>query len=124
MDIWTAELHRNQALLFSQIESIYQSFDAKINVMAEQSREISLRAQFMELYYFVLYQELLVLNQFEEPNKVLLKTIHAAQKRMKRNEEEIKAIKCKLKEQVGDDSLVCQNGKVIDMELVFKATGE
>lgn len=124
MDIWTAELHRNQALLFSQIECIYQDFDAKIKDMAQQSRDISLRAQFMELYYFVLYQELLVLNQFEDPNKALLKSINAAQDKMKRNEDEIKVAKCKLKDQVGDDSLVSPNGKVIDMESLFRATGE
>lgn len=123
MDIWTAELYRNQALLYSQIEGIYQDFDAKIKDCAEQSREISLKAQFMELYYFVLYQELLVLNQFEDPNKALLKSIHVAQDKMKRSEEEIKEAKSKLKEQVGDDSLISPSGRVIDMELLFKPTG-
>lgn len=124
MDIWTAELHRNQALLFNEIESIYRDFDAKIKDMDEQSREISLQAQFMELYYFVLYQELLVLNQFEDPNKALLKSMNAAQDKKKRNEEDIKVAKCKLKDQVGDDSLVSPNGNVIDMELLFKVTGD
>lgn len=124
MDIWTAELYRNQSLLFSQIENIYQDFDAKIKDLAEQSREISLKAQFMELYYFVLYQELLVLNQFEDPNKALLKSIHAAQNKMKISEDEIKVAKCKLKEQVGDDSLISPSGRVIDMELLFKPTGD
>lgn len=123
MDISTAKLHRDQALLFFQIERIYDDFDTKIKNVAEQKLEISLEIQFMELYYFVLYQELLVLNRFEDPHKTLLRTINVAQDKMKKNEDEIKLAKCKLKDQVGDDSLVSTSGKVIDMELLFKATG-
>lgn len=120
MDIWTAKLHRNQALLYNQIETIYKDFDAKIKNLVEQSREISLNVQFMELYYFVLYQELLVLNQFENPNKALLKSIHVAQDKMKRIEDEIRMTKSMLKEQLGDDSLITPRGRVIDIELLFK----
>lgn len=123
MDIAAAQLHREQALLFSQIERIYRDFDAKIKNAAEQSREISLQIQFLELYYFVLYQELLVLNQFEDPHKVLLRSIKAAQDKMKAHDEEIKVTKYKLKQQIGDDSLASTSGKIIDMELLFRATG-
>lgn len=119
----TATLHRDQALLFSQIESIYRDFDAKIKDAAEQSLEISLQIQFLELYYFVLYQELLVLNQFEDPHKVLLRSIKMAQDKMKAYEEEIKVTKYKLKEHIGEDSLVSTSGKIIEMELLFRATG-
>lgn len=123
MDIMTEQLHREQALLFSQIESIYRDFDAKIKDAAEQSRENSLHIQFLELYYFVLYQELLVLNQFEDPHKVLLRSIKTAQDKMKAYDEEIKATKHKLRQQIGDDSLVSTSGKIIDTELLFRATG-
>lgn len=123
MDIMTAQLHREQALLFSQIESIYRDFDAKIKDAAEQSRENSLHIQFLELYYFVLYQELLVLNQFEDPHKVLLRSIKTAQDKMKAHDEEIKTKKHKLRQQIGDDSLVSTSGKIIDTELLFRATG-
>ncbi|XP_055326896.1 uncharacterized protein LOC129580473 [Sitodiplosis mosellana] len=121
MDIWTAELNKQQTLLFTQIESIYQNFDSKIDDIAEQSIEISLKVQFMELYYFVLYQELLVLNKFEEPHKSLLKSIDATNDKMKLLEEEVKLTKSKFKEQMGDDALVDTNGKIIEMELLFKA---
>lgn len=123
MDITTAQLHREQALLFSQIECIYRDFDAKIKDAAEQSREISLRIQFLELYYFVLYQELLVLNQFEEPHKALLRSIKAAQDKMKALDEDIKVTKYKLRQHIGDDSLVSTSGKIIDTDLLFRATG-
>lgn len=123
MDITTATLHREQALLFSQIEHIYLDFDAKIKDAAEQSLEISLQIQFLELYYFVLYQELLVLNQFEEPHKALLRSIKMAQDKMKVHDDDIKVTKTKLKEHIGEDSLVSPSGKIIDMELLFKATG-
>lgn len=123
MDIAIAQLHREQALLFSQIESIYQDFDAKIKDAAEQSREISLQIQFLELYYFVLYQELLVLNQFEHPHKALLRSIKTAQDKMKAHDEDIRVTKYQLKQQIGDDSLVSTSGKVIDTELLFRATG-
>lgn len=122
-DITTATLHREQALLFSQIEYIYRDFDAKVKDVAEQSLEISLQIQFLELYYFVLYQELLVLNQFEDPHKVLLRSIKTAQDKMKANEEEIKVAKYKLKEHIGDYSLISTSGKIIDMELLFRPTG-
>lgn len=123
MDITTAQRHRQQALLFAQIESIYRDFDAKIKDAVEQSLEISQQIQFLELYYFVLYQELLVLNQFEDPHKALLRSIKAAQDKMKAHEEEIKVAKYKLKQHIGDDSLVSPSGKIIDMELLFRATG-
>lgn len=123
MDIYTAELYKQEAILFAQIESIYQDYDGKINYISEQSLETSLQIQFMELYYFVLYQELLVLNKFEEPHKLLLKSIDATNEQMKRHEEEIKQMKIMFKEQVGDDALVDPNGKIIEMELLFKAIG-
>lgn len=123
MDIWTAELNKEQTLLFTQIESIYQDFDTKIDDIAEQSIEISLKVQFMELHYFVLYQELLVLNNFEKPHKSLLKSIEATNDKMKQLEEEVKLTKSKFKEQMGDDALVDTNGKIIEMELLFRANG-
>lgn len=123
MDIWTAELNKSQTILFTQIESIYQDFDAKIDDIAEQSIDISLKVQFMELYYFVLYQELLVLNKFEQPHKSLLKSIDATTDKIKQLEDEIKVAKLKFKDQMGDDALVDTNGKIIEMELLFKANG-
>lgn len=123
MDIWTAELNREQTLLFTQIETIYQDFDAKIDDISEQSIETSLKIQFMELYYFVLYQELLVLNKFEEPHKSLLKSIDVTNEKIKSLEEDLKLAKQKFKEQMGDDALVDTNGKIIEMELLFKANG-
>lgn len=123
MDIWTAELHREQSLLFTQIERIYHDFDEKIKDIAEQGLDISLQAQFMELYYFVLYQELLVLNRFEEPHNELLQSISESHEKMRKYDDEIKLAKCKLKEVVGDDALVSTSGKLIDMELLFRANG-
>lgn len=123
MDIKSATLYCEQALLFSQIDRIYRDFDAKIKDAAEQSLEISLQIQFLELYYFVLYQELLVLNRFEEPHKALLRSIKTAQDKMKANDDEIKATKHQLKEYIGEDSLVSTSGKIIDMELLFRPTG-
>lgn len=123
MDIWTAELHREQSLLFAQIERIYHDFDEKIKDIAEQGLDISLQAQFMELYYFVLYQELLVLNRFEEPHNELLQSISESHEKMRKYDDEIKLAKCKLKEVVGDDALVSTSGKLIDMELLFRANG-
>lgn len=123
MDIWTAELHREQSLLFAQIERIYHYFDEKIKDIAEQGLDISLQAQFMELYYFVLYQELLVLNRFEEPHNELLQSISESHEKMRKYDDEIKLAKCKLKEVVGDDALVSTSGKLIDMELLFRANG-
>lgn len=123
MDIWTAELNKAQTILFTQIENIYQDFDAKIDDIAEQSIDISLKVQFMELYYFVLYQELLVLNKFEQPHKSLLKSIDATTDKIKQLEDEIKMAKSKFKDQMGDDALVGTNGKIIEMELLFKANG-
>lgn len=123
MDIWRAELNKQQTLLFTQIENIYHDFDGNIEDIAEYSIEISLKIQFMELYYFVLYQELLVLNKFEQPHKVLLSSIDATNDKMKQLEEEIKLTKQKFKEQMGDDALVDTNGKIIEMELLFKANG-
>lgn len=123
MDIKTATLYREQALLFSQIERIYRDFDEKIKDAAEQGLEISLQIQFLELYYFVLYQELLVLNQFEDPHKALLRSIKMAQDKMKAHDDDIKVTKTKLKEQIGEDSLVNTSGKIIDMELLFRPTG-
>lgn len=123
MDIWMAELNKAQTILFTQIENIYQDFDAKIDDIAEQSIEISLKVQFMELYYFVLYQELLVLNKFEQPHKSLLKSIDVTTDKIKQLEDEIKMVKSKFKDQMGDDALVDTNGKIIEMELLFKANG-
>lgn len=123
MDITVATLYRDQALLFSEIESIYRDFDAKIMDAAEHSLKISLEIQFLELYYFVLYQELLILNQFEDPHKALLRSIKAAHDKMKAHEDEIKVVKNRLKEHIGEDSLVSTSGKIIDMELLFAATG-
>lgn len=123
IDIWTAELHREQSLLFTQIERIYHDFDEKIKDIAEQGLDISLQAQFMELYYFVLYQELLVLNRFEEPHNELLQSISESHEKMRKYDDEIKLAKCKLKEVVGDDALVSTSGKLIDMELLFRANG-
>lgn len=123
MDITIVVLHRDQACLFSDIESIYQDFDAKVKDAAEQRLNVSLEIQFLELYYFVVYQELLVLNQFEDPHKALLRSIKVAQDKMKAHEHEIKVLKRKLKEHIGEDSLVSTSGKIIDMELLLKATG-
>lgn len=123
MDIWTTELHREQALLFSQIESIYQDFDVKIDDLSEHSVDISLKIQFMELYYFVLYQEIMVLSRFEEPHKSLLKSIDATIEKMRKNEEEMKMAKGKFREQLGDDALIDPSGKIIEMELLFKSNG-
>lgn len=123
LDIWTAEIHKEQSLLFTQIERIYHDFDEKIKDIAEQGLETALQAQFMELYYFVLYQELLVLNRFEEPHNELLRSINESHEKMRKYEDEMKLAKCKLKEVVGDDALVSTNGKLIDMELLFKANG-
>lgn len=123
MDLTAAQLYREQSLLYSQIERIYWDFDGKVGDAAEQSLEISLHIQFLELYYFVLYQELLVLNQFEDPHKALLRSIKAAQDKMKAHDEDIKVAKYKLKQHIGDDSLVSPSGKIIDMELLFRATG-
>lgn len=123
MDIKTATLYRDQALLFWEIEHIYRDFDAKIKDAAEQSIEISLQIQFLQLHYFEMYQELLVLNQFEDPHKTLLRSIKAAQDRMKAHGETIKVAKYKLKEHFGEDSLVSTSGKIIEMELLFRATG-
>lgn len=123
MDIHKAQLYKEQAILFVQIENIYRDFDAKIDEISEQSLDISLRIQFMELYYFVLYQEVLVLNKFEEPHKSLLKSIDATNEQMKKHEDEMKLIKAMFKEQVGDDALVDPNGKIIEMEMLFRAIG-
>lgn len=123
MDIWTAELHKEKALLFSQIEHIYRDFDAKIDDLCEQSIEISLKIQFMELYYSVLYQEILVLHKFEEPHKSLLQSIDATNDKLRKNDDEMRIAKAKLKEQLNDDALIDTSGKIIEMELLFKANG-
>lgn len=123
MDIWTAELHKERALLFAQIESIYRDFDAKVDDLCDQSIEISLKIQFMELYYFVLYQEILVLNRFEEPHKTLLQSIDATNDKLRRNDEEMRITKAKFKEQLNDDALISPGGKIIETEILFKANG-
>lgn len=110
-------------MLLEQIESIYQEFDERIEQMAEEMLEISLKVQFMELYYFVLYQELMVLHKFEEPHKLLIKSMSATTEKMKKYEDEMKILKHKFKEQLGDDALLDENGKIIDTERFFKAIG-
>lgn len=124
MDIWSAELQKEKALLFAQIENIYRDFDAKIDDLCEQSIEISLKIQFMELYYFVLYQQILVLNKFEEPHKSLLQSIDTTNDKLKRNDEEMRIAKAKFKEQLNDDALIDPSGKIIEMELLFKVNGK
>lgn len=123
VDIGAATLYNEQALLLQQIENIYTDFDGQIEKMMEESLEICLKVQFIELYYFVLYQELLVLSNFEEPHKLLLKSMDTTTERMRKYEDEIRIFKHKFKEQLGDDALLDSNGKIIDTELLFKAIG-
>lgn len=123
VDIWTATLYSEQALLFEQIENIYQTFDEKIEQMAEEKLDITLKVQFIELYYFVLYQELLVLSKFEEPHKLLLESMDETADKMKQYEEEIKNVKHNFREQFHDEVLLDGSGKIIDTELFFKAIG-
>lgn len=123
VDIWTATLYSEQALLFEQIENIYQTFDEKIEQMAEEKLDITLKVQFIELYYFVLYQELLVLSKFEEPHKLLLESMDATADKMKQCEDEIKNLKHKFREQFHDEVLLDGSGKIIDTELFFTAIG-
>lgn len=123
VDIWTATLYSEQALLFEQIENIYQTFDEKIEQMAEEKLDITLKVQFIELYYFVLYQELLVLSKFEEPHKLLLESMDETADKMKQYEEEIKNLKHKFREQFHDEVLLDGSGKIIDTELFFRAIG-
>ncbi|XP_031617014.1 uncharacterized protein LOC116336928 isoform X2 [Contarinia nasturtii] len=120
MDIWTIDLHKTMNSLFFQIENIYQDFDVKIKNIVEQSIEISLKVQFKELYYFVIYQELLVLNKFEKPNKALLKSIELTIDKLQTNEEELTTAKSKFKKLMKDDALIDTNGKIIEMEVLFK----
>lgn len=123
IDIRSAELFREQALLSFQIESIYVDFDKKIDDAVEQHLEFSLKLQFFELYYFVFYQELLVLSQFEEPHKSLLRSIDAANEDLKRQDELIGREKHKFKAYLADTAPVDSHGKIIDLELLFKTTG-
>lgn len=123
MDIWPAELYKKKIMLFTQIEKIYQNFDVKIDHLAEESIDIFLKVHFMEAYYFVLYQELLILNKFEKSHELLLKSVDSTTDKLRKNEEEIMLSKAKFKEKMGVDALANTNGKIIDMELLFKSNG-
>lgn len=64
-----------QKCLSNEIENIYQSFDADLKTVNDSRYEIALDLKFMELHYLTVYQEVMLFNQFEEPQKLLLEAI-------------------------------------------------
>lgn len=86
-----------KAIELNGIERIYREFDVQIKSLSHKYNEVQLKLKLMELHCLTLYQELLIIDQFEEPEKALLETIAALSMQMMRVEDEIKCSKMKLK---------------------------
>lgn len=120
----TAELLRDQSLLLHDIEEIYQNFDSEIEFLSNSSLEIAFKLKFMEMHYLVIYQELTIIGQFEEPEKLLFETIGDLTMQMKRIEEEIKGFKFKLKEFIGlEQCSQTSKGSLDSINSFFKSNG-
>lgn len=120
MKIWSAELHKEQAILCHEIENIYQTFDNEFIVVADDYIEIALSLKFMESYYLTVYQELLVCSQFEEPQKQLLETIADLTIKEKGIEKEIEMAKMPLKKFIGMEN---DESSTNDLNELFKSNG-
>lgn len=124
MNMWSIDLHTQQAQLSYEIENIYKSFDTKIETIANEHIEIALSIKLNELHYLTIYQELMLYNQFEEPQKLLLETIADCQIKEKEIEKEIEKVKLPLKKLIeleSDDDV--DEYLIHDLNSFIKSTG-
>lgn len=122
--IFTAELQRDKALILNDIEEIYENFDSEIKSLSNSRSEILFKLKFMELHYLVVHQELMIIGQFEEPEKLLLETIGVLAMQMKRIEEEIKGFKFKLQEFVGmEQGSQASKSSLDEINMFFRLNG-
>lgn len=95
---WTkANQKLNQAISFNDVEQITQNFDTTLESLAQHKSQVQLELKLMKLRCLVIYQELLIIDQFDEPEKAILETIATLSTQLVRIEEEIKCQKFKLK---------------------------
>lgn len=89
---------KNRALLLADIENIYSQFDATVESKVTEKMEISLKLKFMELHYFVIYQELIMSIEFEEPYQVLTEAQNQLNIEIRQIMQKIVGTKLELKE--------------------------
>lgn len=68
-----------QSVIIDGIEERISMFDEHLSMMKNRRLEIALEVNFMELYYFTVYQELIVLKNFEKAQILLMQDIDAGQ---------------------------------------------
>lgn len=93
----SSERRLRKAIIQNDIETIYQQFDGEISSLSHYQAEVQLELKLMELHCLTIYREVLILDHFEEPEKVLHETVAALSSQMMRIEEDIKCNKSKLK---------------------------
>lgn len=123
VDIETAQMALEQKYLSNEIEDIYQSFDSELKTVNDARYEIALDLKFMELYYLTVYQELMLFNQFEEPQKLLLEAIGDLTVKGRQIEREIEIKKIPLKRWIELENEDWTNEAAIEMCALFKLSG-
>lgn len=93
----SSERRLKEAIILNDIETIYRHFDVEISSLSRYHTEVQLKLKLMELHCSKIYQELLIIVQFEEPEKALLETLAAISSQLIRVEEDLKFNKSKLK---------------------------
>lgn len=93
----SSERRLKEAITLNDIETIYRHFDVDISSLSRYHTEVQLKLKLMELHCSKIYQELLIIVQFEEPEKALLETLAAISSQLIRVEEDLKFNKSKLK---------------------------
>lgn len=123
MDIESAQVLLEQKILSVEIENIYQSFDSELKTVNDAHYEIALDLKFMELYYLTVYQELMLFNQFEEPQTLLLEAIGDLTIRGRQIEREIEIKKVPLKKWIEMENEDWTNEAAIELCALFKFSG-
>lgn len=117
MNRHTAKSQLTQAINLNDIEQMYRAFDVQIKLLSHKYHEVELKLKLKELHCLTLYQELLIIDQFEEPEKALLETIAALSTQMMHVEDEIKCSKLKLK-------LVIESNDSTELSMSWKNSTE
>lgn len=123
MDIESAQMLLEQKFLSDEIENIYKSFDTELKTVNDARYEIALDLKFMESYYLTVYQELMLLDQFEEPQMVLLEAIGDLTIRGRQIEREIEVKKIPLKTLIEMENEDWTNEAAIEISALFKHSG-
>lgn len=119
-----------QSMIIDGIENRISIFDEHLSMMKNRRLEFALEVNFMELYYFTVYQELMVLKNFEKAQILLMQDIDTGRCELGRVEAMITSEKVILHELQQDASELeeslegCDDEFASLSEIAFRSNGK